>query len=87
MLQQVHRRTEHIINPRFSNEDRSNPYQQADKIINTCMIFDEGQTLEPKIEGFSTSLSSDLNLLCIQEDHFCKKIHDVTTTRNQWHKD
>jgi hypothetical protein len=47
----------------------------------------EEQTLEPKIEGSSTSLSLDLNILCIQELQFSKELHGVTTMRNQWNKD
>ena len=52
-----------------------------------CTTSDEGQALEPKIEESDTSLSLDLNLLCIQEDQFSKEIHGVTTMRNQGNKD
>lgn len=61
----------------------SQPYHQVDTINKSG----EEQTLEPKIEEYFTSLSIDLNLLCIHEDQFYKEIHDVTTIRNQGNKD
>ena len=78
-------RPEHVLNPIFVDGVSSSPYKKADKINKTHVIFDEEQTLEPKIEASFTSL--DLNLLSIKEDQFTKELHDVTSMRNQGNKD
>ena len=78
-------RPEHVLNPRFADGVSSSPHKQADKINMPHITFDDEQTLEPKIEASFTSL--DLNLLSIEEDHFTKELHGVTSMRNQGNKD
>jgi len=65
MLQQTYTTIEHVVNERLTNGvsyNPYNPYHQSDKINKSR----EEKTLEPKIEGYSTSLSLDMNILCIQ---------------------
>ena len=75
LLQQIHTRPEHVLNPTLGSEFSCH-HQQVNKISK----FDEERTLEPKIEASFTSL--DLNLLCIEEDQFTKELHGVTSMRN-----
>ena len=71
-------RPKHVLNLILGSE-YSYDHQQVNKINK----FDEGQTLEPK----ASFASSDPNLLCIEEDHFTKDLHGVTSMRNQGNKD
>ena len=84
LLQQIHARPEHVLNPRFADGVSSSHHKQVDKINKTHVIFDEERTLEQKIEASVTSL--DMNLLCIKEDQFTKELHGVTSMRNQGNK-
>ena len=85
LLQQIHTRPEHVLNPRFADGVSFSPHKKEDKINMPHVTFNGGQTLEPKIEASFTSL--DPNLLSIEEDHFTKEIHGVTSMRNQGNKD
>ena len=78
-------RPEHVLNPIFADGVSSSPQKQADEINIPHVTFDDKQTLEPKIEASFKSL--DLNLLSIEEDHFTKELHGVTSMRNQGNKD
>ena len=82
LLQQIHMRPEHILNPRFADGVSSSPYKQANKINKTHVIFDGEQPLEPK----ASFTSLDLKLLCIEEDKFNKDLHGVTSMSNQGNK-
>ena len=83
LLQQIHMRSEHVLNPSFAEGVSSSPHKQADKINNTHVIFDEEQPLEPK----ASFTSVDPKLLCVEEDHFNKDLHGVTSMSNQGNKD
>ena len=77
LLQQIHTRPEHVLNPRLGSEI-SYDHQQVNKINK----FDEEWTLEPK----ASFTSLDPNLLCMEEDQFTKELHGVTSMINQGNK-
>ena len=83
LLQQVHTRPEHVLDPIFADGVYSSPHKQADKINKTHVIFDGEQPLEPKVSF--TSL--DPKLLRIEEDQFNKDLYGVTSMSNQGNKD
>ena len=83
MLQQIHTRPKHVLNPSFADGVSSSPHKQADKINKTHVIFDGEQPLEPK----ASFTSLDLKLLCIEEDQFNEDLHGVTSMSNQGNKD
>ena len=78
MLQEIHTRHEHVLDPSFADGVSSSPHKQADKINNTHVIFDGEQPLEPK----ASFKSLDLKVLCIEEDQFNKDLHGVTSMSN-----
>ena len=85
LLQQIHMRPEHVLNPRFADGVSSSFHKQADNINMPRVTLDDKRTLEQKIEASFTSL--DPNLLSIEEDHFTKELHGVTSMRNQGNQD
>ena len=63
LLQQIHTRPEHVLNPSFVDGVSSSPHKQADKINKTNVIFDGEQPLEAK----ASFTSLDSKLLCIEK--------------------